>query len=149
MNQVIPYQLWLGHAGDGRDSRQIHNAGINALVQLAAEEPPLPPSRELTYCRFPLLDGSGNEPTMLYLAVHMVANLLRWDVPTLVCCGGGMSRSPAIAAAALAVVRQTPPEDCLRLVAHYHCSDVSPGLWKEIVRVLASMRLVVEPGTET
>jgi len=63
------YNLWLGNARDGRDLRAILDAGIQAVVDLAFEEPPAVLVRELTYCRFPLLDGAGNPPWLLRAAV--------------------------------------------------------------------------------
>src|SRR5262249_26770590 len=74
------------------------------LIDLALEEPPVPLTRELVYCRFPLLDGAGNSPWLLRAALDTTAALLASRVPTLVFCGAGMSRSPAVAAAALAIV---------------------------------------------
>jgi protein-tyrosine phosphatase len=137
VRQVSPYWLWLGHAGDGRDFRAIYDAGIRAVVQLALEEPALQPPRDLVYCRIPLLDGSGNADDALFLAVRTVADLLRRRVPALVCCGAGMSRAPAVGAAALALVEQAPPEDCLRRLAEqHHPTDVTPGLWNEVLQVL-------------
>jgi hypothetical protein len=133
MNQVLPQLLWLGHAGEGRDWRQIHWVGIKALVLLAAEEPLPQPPRAIIYCRIPLLDGAGNEPELLSLAVHTVVTLIRAQVPTLICCGAGMSRSPAIAAAALAMVYKEPPGEGLKRVLKYHPGDVSPSLWREVV----------------
>ena len=90
------------------------------------------PPRELIYCRFPLLDGSGNRCELLSVAVRTVATLLEMKIPTLLCCGAGMSRSPAIAAAALARITQESPETWLKRVADQHPSDVSPGLWQEV-----------------
>jgi protein-tyrosine phosphatase len=137
VRQVSPYWLWLGHAGDGRDFPAVFDAGIRALVQLALEEPALQPPRDLLYCRIPLLDGAGNADDALFLAVRTVADLLRRRVPALVFCGAGMSRAPAVAAAALALVEQAPPEDCLRrLAAQGHPTDVTPGLWNEILQLL-------------
>jgi hypothetical protein len=95
MHQIKPHLLWIGHAGDGRDIPAIIDTGIRAIVQLAMEEPPLLPPRDLIFCRFPLLDGTGNDPVLLRLAIHAVAILQRSRIATLVCCGGGMSRSPA------------------------------------------------------
>src|SRR5437764_14691593 len=132
MRQIPPHGLWLGHAGDGRDFRAILDARIQAVVQLAVEEEPLHLPRELTFCRFPLVDGAGNEPKLLHLAVTTVANLLESRIPTLVCCGGGMSRSPAIAAAALAVVFQDTLEQCLERVSAHHPADLVPGLWNDV-----------------
>lgn len=132
MRQVSPFALWIGHAGDGRDFKAILDTGIKAVVQVAAEEPTLQLPRDLVYCRFPLLDGPGNDPTFIHLATMTVANMLEKRTPLLVCCGGGMSRSPAIAAAALAMVYQEDPDDSLRKVAEYHPADVGPALWHEI-----------------
>jgi hypothetical protein len=134
VNPIQPYRLWVGHAGDGRDFGEIFRRGIKAVVQLAIEEPPLQPPRELVYLRLPLLDGSGNDPALLRLAVDCVTSLLQRGTPTLVCCGGGMSRSPAIVAAALSAIEKTDAEPCLERVIQSHPADVSPGLWDEIRR---------------
>jgi protein-tyrosine phosphatase len=93
MTRIQPHALWVGHAEDGRDFRAVFDAGIQAIVQLAAEELPVLPPRDLVYCRFPLLDGGGNDPPLLRLAIRTVAELVRGHVPVLVTCGAGMSRS--------------------------------------------------------
>jgi len=83
-----------------------------AVVNLAAEEPsPLLP-RSMVYCRFPIMDGEQEGEGVLDAAIHTVASLLRNQVPTLVHCGAGMSRSPAVVAG--------------------HPHDVSPQLWEAI-----------------
>jgi protein-tyrosine phosphatase len=107
-------------------------------VQVAAEELPLSPPRDLMYYRFPLLDGSGNPPGVLRLAVETIAGLIRLRVPTLVCCGMGLSRSPAIAAAGLALALREPADEVLRRLADRHPVDVSPALWAEIRAVRPS-----------
>ena len=137
MRQITPHPLWIGHADDGRDFQAIFDAEIRAVVQLAVEEPPLPLPRELLYARFPLVDGPGNDPKVLYLATLALVNLLEKKIPTLVCCGAGMSRSPALAAAALALVFQQPPDESLKEVAEYHSADVVPGLWAEVKSAVA------------
>jgi protein-tyrosine phosphatase len=138
MNQVQPHRLWVGHAGDGRDFRRLFGQGIEAVVQLAEEEAPLAPPHEILYCRFPLLDGGGNRPEVLSLAVQTLAALVRLRVPTLACCGIGMSRSPAVAAAALSLVSGETPEACLTALAQHHPCDVSTTLWRDIKACLAS-----------
>jgi protein-tyrosine phosphatase len=101
-------------------------------VQVAAEEPAISTPRDLIYFRFPLVDGSGNPPSTLLLAVGAVQGLIRLRIPTLVCCGMGLSRSPAVAAVALAMVRRETPDEVLRMLAEHHPVDVSPGFWREI-----------------
>jgi protein-tyrosine phosphatase len=136
MRQILPHPLWLGHAGDGRDFRLILDTGIQAVVQLAAEEPVLELPRDLIYCRFPLVDGPGNDWKALQLAVTTVANLLEKETPTLVVCGAGLSRSPAIAAAALALAFGKSPDECLKQVAEHFPADVAPAMWEEIKKVM-------------
>jgi protein-tyrosine phosphatase len=135
MRQILPHSLWLGHAGDGTNFRRIFELGIRAIVQLAVEEPPVRPPRELIFYRFPLLDGPGNDPGLLTLAFSSLATLVERRVPTLVCCGAGLSRSPAVAAAALSLVLHAAPEECLRRVTEHHPADVAPGFWQEVSKL--------------
>jgi len=132
MNKIEPYPVWIGHGGEAHDFSRLLEAGIEAVVELAEEEPSFPPRRDMIACRFPLIDGVGNPPHLLTLAIRTVAALITDKVPLLVCCSGGMSRAPAVIAAALSVVHHEPPEECLKRVTHHHPSDVSPGLWSAI-----------------
>lgn len=136
MKQVEPFLLWLGHLGEGRASEPLERLGIRAVVQLAAEERAIDLHRELAYCRFPLVDGCGNDPALLAAAVLSTAALIERRVPVLVCCGAGMSRSPSIAAAALALAERMQPEQALEIVSQHAAIDVLPGLWQEIVETL-------------
>ncbi len=145
MNQVPPHALWLGHAGEGRDYRQLLERGIRAVVQLAAEEPPLQPPRELIYLRFPLNDGADNPADLLSLAICSLASLIRCRVPTLACCGAGMSRSPAVAASAISTATGEPPDEVLKWISRGRPCDVSPGLWGELSRSLAHPTRIIEP----
>lgn len=136
MHEVISGRLWIGNAVEARDLGRLLEMGVAALVDLAIEE--LPPSvvRELVYCRIPLIDGASNPPERLQLAVQTVASLIRQDTPTFVFCGAGMSRSPAITAAALAVVEDADPNVVLQRIVAGYPHDVSPALWQEVTACL-------------
>jgi len=138
MREIVPQLLWLGNRKDARDTTGLLDSGITAVVDLAVEELPAQLTREMVYCRFPLLDGVGNRPWLLYAAICATAGLIRKRVPTLVCCGSGMSRSPAIVAVTLAVVRRAAPDDCLQEVVAGCPHDVSPPLWNDIMNVYGS-----------
>ncbi len=140
MHQIPPYSLWLGHAGDARDLRQLYDAGIRARVELAAEEAPAAAPHDLITCRFPLVDGSGNDLAIVALALHTIARLLKLNVPTLVCCGGGLSRSPAFVAGALAYLSGERAEDCLQRVLAHRPADVLPALWHDVSQTVDAMR---------
>lgn len=132
MRQVPGHPLWLGHVGDVRDLRTVLSTGIMAVVDLALNEPPATVTRELVYCRFPLLDGSGNAPWLVRAAVETVAGLLRSGTPTLLFCGAGMSRTPIIAAAAIAHLRSCSLAEAASIVTQSGPVDLSPGLLSEV-----------------
>ena len=57
MREILPNQLWIGNAGDGRDPERLLAAGVVAVINLAAEEPSPVLPRSMIYCHFPLMDG--------------------------------------------------------------------------------------------
>ena len=97
MKQILPNHLWLGPPDERDHFRQVLAAGIRAMVYLAAEDAPPMPPRDLICCRFPILDGTGNDADVVLLAVHTLNTLLKLHVPTLVHCATApavRSRSP-------------------------------------------------------
>ena len=136
MHEVISGRLWIGNAVEARELGRLLEMGIAALVDLAMEELPASVVRELVYCRIPLIDGASNPPERLQLAVQTVASLIRQETPTFVFCGAGISRSPAITAAALAVVESADPNVVLQRIVAGYPHDVSPALWQEVTACL-------------
>lgn len=133
MIRIEPHLLWLGHAGDCRDVTKVLDAGIQAVVQLAVEESPVLFPREVIFVRIPLHDGSNNSPDSLRLAVATVQQLLVANTPTLLCCSAGMSRSPAIAACAIARIHTQTPTESLAYIQSRHGTDISPRLWHDLL----------------
>jgi hypothetical protein len=78
------------------------------------------------YCRFPLVDGPGNDRKRLQLAITTVANLLEKKVPTLVVCGAGQPVDP-IRAAKVPVVLRVKGADAVkaRAVVFYQAEVVA------------------------
>jgi hypothetical protein len=144
MRQIGDYKLWIGHTGDANNQRLLLDAGIEALIDLANNEPAVAVHRELLYCRFPILDGAGNPTWLLQTAVNTVSRLLIDEVPTIVCCSLGMSRSPAIVAGAIATAFKLPLVDCLNLVCGTGPHDLSGGLWRDLRQMIGSPIPIVE-----
>lgn len=136
MRQLANYSVFLGNAYEARDLRAVHAAEITAVIDLALNEPPLPVTRDLVYCRFPLIDGAGNPPWLIRTAVQTLAELLRENIPTLVFCSAGLSRTPVIVAAAIAQVRSTSLHDELLAILKDSPADVSPTLVTEVASAL-------------
>jgi len=135
MIELLPGTLWLGNAMDARDLTRLHDVGIRALVDLAIEETPPKLTRDLVYCRFPIHDGTDNPREILRAAVETLLSFILKKVPTLVFCGAGMSRSPCVAAAALALSRDASFDDTLLEVVAGQPHDVSPRLWADVKRM--------------
>jgi protein-tyrosine phosphatase len=135
MRQVGNYPLWIGTSRDARDMQFLLSQGIHAIVDLAAEEWPVQPSRELVYLRFPIVDGGGNEPKLLRSLMAATTALIRERVPTLIACRMGMSRSPTVAAVAYGSVYGMSPAEAMKLMAGP--SDVSTMLLRELESVMA------------
>jgi protein-tyrosine phosphatase len=132
MRRIGERPLWIGTAREARDIRAVLDAGIEAIVDLAVEEPPIQTTRELVYFRVPLVDGEGNSPSLLTLATDAVGVLASEGTPTLVACGAGMSRSPAVVAVALAKIEGRPPDEVLAEIARGGPVDVQPRFWREL-----------------
>ena len=137
MTQITPYPLWIGSYGALHDVRRLHDLGIRAIVHLAYEEtlPTLP--RDFIVLRFPILDGEENEPAMLLLAIDTLTLLLDQKFTTLVCCQAGLSRSPAIVAAALARLTGESLTECVKRIGEVHGCSIHPALLDSIAIVSA------------
>src|SRR5689334_10431106 len=110
MREVLTHRLWVANAIDARDLRLLFDSGITAVVDLAVNEKPAQLAREMIYLRLPLVDGEGNQAARIEMAIECVVSLLRRNERTLVSCSAGMSRAPAIAAAAIAVIERSTPD---------------------------------------
>lgn len=120
---------------DARDVQLLYDNRIAAVVDLAINELPAHLARDMIYCRIPINDGGGNSNAIITTAVRCVVTLIENDIQTLVACSGGMSRSPAIAAAAIALVVGHSPDECLTAITSDAPHDVSPPLWAQVKSV--------------
>ncbi|MBI3785994.1 MAG: dual specificity protein phosphatase family protein [Deltaproteobacteria bacterium] len=132
MHQILPYKLWIGSSGDVRDWRRLYDLGIRAVVQVAYEEPALTLPHDLVVSRFPLIDGDENPPDVLALAIATLTHFLEQKFVCLVCCQAGLSRSPALAAAALARLTGQPFAVCLEEIGKHHSHAIHPGLRSQV-----------------
>jgi len=140
MHEIHPNLLWIGQALDIREPRPLFDAGIEAVVDLALEEPPAQLPRQLIYCRFPLNDGGGNDASALLQSVQTTVDFLTAGTRTVVACSAGMSRSPIIAAFALAVHLDQSPDDVISRIAETKSLEASGPLWNDVADVFSQVR---------
>lgn len=138
MRAVIAKTLWIGNAIEARDVRSVLDLGVQAVVDVAMEEPAIQFPRDVVYCRLPLVDGAGNPVTVLRIAIETTSRFIESRTPTLVACSAGMSRSPAVVAAAIATIEGIPLADALQRLTKDQPHDASPGLLNEVANLLST-----------
>ena len=132
MREIVPGWLWIANTRAANDISSVLSMGVTAVIDLAIEEPVIVYPRDIIYCRLPLIDGEGNSSKRLNMVIDLAATCLTDCIRLLIRCSMGMSRSPMIAAAAIARVRRIPLEEALAEVAAGAPHDISPGLWMEV-----------------
>jgi len=125
----------MGNAIEARDLRSLYDNRILAVVDLAANEKPATLGRDLIYVRIPILDGDGNADHIIELAINTLVYLLGSGTKTLVACSAGMSRSPCIAAASVAIASDRSIDECMHSIVTSGPNDVSPILWHHVKNV--------------
>ena len=132
MHEVHQNSVWIGNAFDARDPEPLFQLGIRAVIDVAYEEKPAVLSRQLIYCRFPRLDGGGNDFQLLLQTLRSVLIFLESDTKLLVACSAGMSRSPSIAAFALGHYLLQDPETIVSQIASIRSLELKPMLWADL-----------------
>jgi len=138
MRSIADRALWIGNAGDLRNPVAILDAGIEAVIELADSEPLATLPRELIRCRFPLSDDGNNPYWLLRIACETVAGLLRANVPTMVCCSFGMSRSVCVAAGGISLAERRSLRKTLIAVIDGGPTDVTPGFLVQLQNAIQS-----------
>lgn len=129
MIEIPPSSLWLGNMIDARDPVALFDSEIKAVVDLAYEEKPAQLPRQLIYCRYPLIDGGGNDESILVHAMQCVLSFLKSETKVLVACSAGMSRSPTIAAFALSAFLKVDPQEVVEKIGQSKGLEINGALW--------------------
>jgi hypothetical protein len=140
MQRVLDSSAWIGNAIEARDAITLIEHGFNAVIDLALDELAAQLPRELIHLRFPIIDGAGNDENLLAATIKTTAMMMQ--LPGLniaVCCSAGLSRSPAIVAAAISLVKNQPVAITLTEMASQVRCDISPALWLDVSAVCKTM----------
>ena len=141
MRKIHSELLWTGNARDARTPQELFATGISAVVDLAYEESPAELPRQMVYCRFPIVDGAGNDPSLLRLALLTTVELLKSRTPAIVACSAGMSRSPTVAICALALHLNQSPESVLGSVNEKSSFELHGDLWTDVCEIAAGLTI--------
>ena len=137
MFELLPKQLRVANAIEVRDAKLLFETEIAAVVDVAYEESPARLPRQFVYCRYPLNDGGGNSATMIRLAVRTLVELIRAEMPTAIACSAGVSRSPTIAALAVAELKTVSPNTILQQIAKQRPLQLNAVFWNDALAALS------------
>lgn len=124
--------LWFGNAIEIREPAGLFEVGVQAVIDVAFEEKPSLLPRQLIYCRFPIVDGGGNDEEVLRVAVRTTVDLISSGTKTIVACSAGMSRGPMIATFALAAFNSESPKRIIQAIAEKRALEVNGKLWNQL-----------------
>jgi len=140
MDEVVE-GLFVGTIGDAGDEALLCEYDIEAIVSLTHEGPDggFPSGR--TVVRLPMKDGPRNDQQVFRRAVTRVLSHLRAGDEVLVHCSAGASRSPAVAATALALDNDVGLETAFERVAdRRNATDPHEAVIRQAARIYTQHR---------
>ena len=108
--------LFVGTVEDATDDSALETHSVTTIISLTHETPSFT-EQELTIHSIPLIDGPQHNRQQFTKAVEETIAALEADGGVLVHCSAGASRSPTVAATALALSQDMELEDALKQVA--------------------------------
>ena len=136
---VVAEGLRVGTAADATDDSLLETHGVTTIVSLT-HETPNPAAQDLTLRSIPLIDGPQNSREQFTKAVEETVAALAADGSVLVHCSAGASRSPTVAATALALAQNMDLEDALQQVADNRAAvDPHEALLRQAARVYTQL----------
>jgi len=139
MNEVASGLFVSDIQAAGSDDRHEAN-GVDVVVRLTRAAPERGYPDAVTVRAHPMADGPQNDPDAVVEAVETVVNALERGQTVLVHCSVGASRSPAVAAAALAVHRDLEFETALDQVRDARDLHVHAAVRENARQATATLR---------
>lgn len=140
MDEVVD-GLFVGTVGDAGDEALLCEYDVEAIVSLTHEGPDGGFPSDPTVVRLPMKDGPRNDRQVFGRAVSRVLARLKADDTVLVHCSAGASRSPAVAATALALYDDVGLETAFERVAdRRNAADPHEAVIRQAARIYSQHR---------
>lgn len=140
MDEVVD-GLFVGAVGDAGDKALMCEYGVEAIISLTHDSPDDGFHSDLEVVRLPMKDGPQNDQQVFEQAVIHVLSRLRAGDNVLVHCSAGASRSPAVAATALALYKEVGLETALEQVANRrNAADPHEAVIRQAARIYTQHR---------
>ena len=139
MDLVGP-DLFVGTLADATNSHQLEKDEITTVVSLTHETPDVS-EPTLNIYSIPLIDGPQNNRDQFTKAVQATVTALADGERVLVHCAAGASRSPTVAATALALTEEMELQNAIQQVADNRDTvDPHEALLRQAAHVYTELR---------
>ena len=136
---AVADDLFVGTAEDATDDSLLETHGVTTIVS-HTHETPNPAVQDITVRSIPLIDRPQHSREQFTKAVEETVAALAADGSVLVHCSAGASRSPTVAATALALARDMDLEDALQQVADNRAAvDPHEALLRQAAHVYTTL----------
>jgi len=131
--------LFVGTRSDAADSQRLDSHEITTVVSLTHETPDLS-EQGLNIHSIPLIDGPQNNRDQFTKAVQATVTALADGERVLVHCAAGASRSPTVAATALALTEEIDLQNAIQQVAdNRDAVDPHEALLRQVAHVYTEL----------
>jgi len=128
--------LYVGSLADAGDTALLQENSINRIVSVTYGDPETGYPDSATVSQYPMMDGPRNEREVFAKAVEQVLMGLDQNETILVHCSRGASRSPSIAATAVALHKEIGIEEAFEQIGERRNNfDSHPAVVRQAVNV--------------
>jgi predicted protein tyrosine phosphatase len=132
----VATNLYVGTLADAGDRALLHEAGVDRVISLTHDTP----ETEYPVSTYAMMDGPRNEQEAFREAVADVIAALERTETVLVHCSRGASRSPSVAATAVALHDERSIEEAFERIENQRAEfDPHPALVRQAVRVYQAL----------
>lgn len=137
----VDESVFVGTLEDAGDESRLRRHGVDTVVSLTYGAPEAGFPDSVSVLEAAMMDGPRNQKATFESAVEQVLASLRSDESVLVHCSRGASRSPSVAAAAIAVHRGIDIEEAFEQVGQRRVAfDPHDALVRRAVEVTRELR---------
>lgn len=139
MNKITE-GLYVGDIRDASNTKQYYRYEIDAAVKLSHKAPDGGYLDHVEVHDHSMIDGPQNDQGSMTEAVRATADLLSKGETVFVHCSAGASRSPSVAAAALAVLKGVDVQEAGEQVRDARQIQVHPDVWENAQRAVEEVK---------
>jgi len=137
---MTDYELYIGDFQDASRPEKLQERGVNSVLKLTYQDPKEGYPDSVEVHEFIMVDGPRNEYEVFVEAVERLLELFESGNTVFAHCNAGMSRSPTVSAAAIALHESMEFESALDKIRESRNIQPHPALLKQANDAVGELR---------